>query len=243
MTFLAFGNHTVRNLLHSPYFTFKKILLREEHHQNKELLKLLEKKQIPYQLLNKEQFSRYSPDKKSQGIVAFIRSYDYVSISSLLSRQSQRKFPLIVMLDSIEDPHNFGAILRTCAALAVDGVIIAKKNQVPVNSTVIKVSVGGVAHVPVCQVASLSEAVNELKKRDYKVIATVCEPGAQNYNKFDFDFPVCLVFGNEGEGIRKSLIKKSDHSLYISMNNNIGSLNVSVSCGIILTRVISQWEK
>src|SRR6185369_14338588 len=224
MTFLAFGNHTVRNLINSPYFTFKRILLREEHHQDKELLHLLEQKQIPHQLLNNEQFSRYSPDKKSQGIVAFIRSYEYVSLSSLLSRQPQRKFPLIVMLDSIEDPHNFGAILRTCAALAVDGLIIAKKNQVPVNSTVVKVSMGGVAYVPVCQVNSLSEAVNELKKRDYKIVATVCEPGAQEYNKFDFDFPTCLIFGNEHEGIRKSLIKKSDYSLYIPMSNNIGSL-------------------
>src|SRR6185437_12893223 len=194
MTFLAFGNHTVRNLLHSPYFTFKKILLREEHHQNKELLKLLEKKQIPYQLLNKEQFSRYSPDKKSQGIVAFIRSYEYIKLSSLLSCQPRQKFPLAILLDGIEDPHNFGAILRTAAPLNIDGVIIAKKNQVPVNNTVIKVSVGGVAHVPVCQVDSLAEAVNELKKRDCEIISTVCEPGAQEYHKFNFDSPTCLIF-------------------------------------------------
>src|SRR5690349_15396172 len=140
MTFLALGNHTVRNLICSPYFTLKNVLLREEYRTDKELLKLLEKKQIPYQLLNKQDFSRYSFDKKNQGMVAFIRSYDYVSFSSLLSRQPQRKFPLIVILDSIEDPHNFGAILRTCAALAIDGVIIAKRNQVPVNSTVVKVS-------------------------------------------------------------------------------------------------------
>ena len=127
---------------------------------------MLIKKKIPYQLLNKEQFSRYNPDKKSQGIVAFIRRYDYVKLSSLLSCRPRRKFPLIIMLDGIEDPHNFGAILRTAAALNIDGIIIAKRGQVPVNSTVIKVSVGGVAQVPVCQVASLSEAVNELKKRE-----------------------------------------------------------------------------
>jgi len=135
MTFLAFGNHTVHNLINSPYFTFKKFLLRTEHHQDKELLQLLKKKQIPYQLLGKEQFSRYNFDKKNQGIVAFIRSYNYAKLPSLFSCQPRRKFPLLVMLDSIEDPHNFGAILRTCAALKVDGVIIAKKNQVPVNST------------------------------------------------------------------------------------------------------------
>src|SRR4051794_32462759 len=243
MTFLAFGNHTVRNLLHSPYFAFKKILLREEHHRDKELLQLLIKKKIPHQLLNREQFSRYSPDKKSQGIVAFIRSYDYVKLPSLLSHQPQWKFPLIIMLDGIEDPHNFGAILRTAAALNIDGIIIAKRKQVPVNSTVIKVSVGGVAHIPVCHIDSLAEAVNELKKRDYRIIATVCETGTQEYNKFNFDFPVCLIFGNEHEGIRKSLIKKSDYSLYIPMSNNIGSLNVSVGCGIILARVVSQREK
>jgi len=243
MTFLAFGNHTFRNLLHSPYFTFKKILLREEHHQNKELLKLLEKKRIFYQLLNKEQFSRYNPDKKSQGIVAFVRNYDYIPLSSLLTCQSQRKFPLIIILDRIEDPHNFGAILRTCAALAVDGVIIAKKNQVPVNSTVIKISMGGVAHVPVCQVNSIAEVINQLKNKGYKIISTICQPGTREYDKFDFDFPTCLIFGNEHEGIRPSLVKKSDYSLYIPMNNDITSLNVSVSCGIILAQVISQWEK
>lgn len=243
MTFLAFGSHTVRNLLNSPYFTFKKILLREEHKKDKELLKLLEQKKIPYELLDKETFSRYNFDKKNQGMVAFIRNYDYVSLSSLTSRQPQRKFPLIIMLDSLEDPHNFGAILRTSAALAIDGIIIAKKNQVPVNSTVVKVSVGGIAYVPVCQVDSLGASINELKKKGYQIIATICQPEAQVYNKLNFDFPTCLIFGNEHEGIRPSLIKKSDYSLYIPMNNNITSLNVSVSCGIVLAQIVSQWEK
>ncbi|CAI2161752.1 1313_t:CDS:2 [Funneliformis geosporum] len=214
------------------------VLLREEQQKDQELLRLLTTKQIPYQLLSKENFSRYSFDKKNQGIVAFIHSYNYVSLSSLLSQPPQRKIPLIVMLDSIEDPHNFGAILRTCAALKVDGIIIAKKNQVPVNSTVVKVSVGGVAYVPVCQVSNLGEVVNELRKKDYQIISAVCEPDSQAYGKFNFDFPTCLIFGNEHEGIRKNLIKKSDFSLYIPMGNNMASLNVSVSCGIILAHAI-----
>ncbi|RHZ35617.1 23S rRNA (guanosine(2251)-2'-O)-methyltransferase RlmB [endosymbiont GvMRE of Glomus versiforme] len=240
---LAFGKHTVRNLLNSPYFDFEKILLREEEYKNdKELLGLLEKKQITYNLLKKERFERYSFNKKNQGIVAFISDYHYASLDYLLSRQPQRKFPLIVMLDSIQDPHNFGAILRTCAALKVDGIIISTENQVSVTNAVINVSAGGIAYVPICQV-NLKEVINELKKRDYKVISTVCEPEATEYSKFNFDFPTCLVFGNEHEGIRKSLINKSDYSLYIPMSNNIGSLNVSVSSGIILAQVVSQWGK
>ena len=240
MTFLAFGNHTVRSILNSPYFSIRKILLLDKYRNDKELLETIEKKRVPYQLLDKEQFSRYSFDKKNQGIVALIRNYDYFSLASLLSTRPQHSFPLIILLDSIEDPHNFGAILRTCAALKVDGVIIANKNQVPVNDTVIKVSMGGVAYVPVCQVNNLGEAIEELKKKDYKIIATICESGAEEYNKLTFDFPTCLIFGNEHEGIRQSLIKKSDCSLYIPMNNNIKSLNVSVSCGIILAQIVSQ---
>ena len=243
MTFLAFGNHVVRNLILSPYFTFKKIILREEYKKDKKLLDELTIKQITYEILDKEQFSRYSFDKKNQGIVALIRNYDYVSLPSLLNYQPKRKFPLIIMLDSIEDPHNFGAILRTSAALNIDGIIIAKKNQVQVNSTVIKVSSGGVAYVPVCQVNNLAEAINELKKKEYKIISTLCDAKSEKYNEFKFDFPTCLIFGNEHEGIRSNLIKKSDYSLYVPMNNNITSLNISVSCGIILAHVVSQWEK
>ena len=244
MTFLAFGNHTVRSLINSPYFQLKKILLLTDKYKNdKSLLKLLEAKKITYQLLDKNDFSRYSFDKKNQGIVAFIKEYNYVSLNFLLKQKPNHQFPLLVMLDSIEDPHNFGAILRTCAALKIDGVIIATKNQVPVNSTVIKVSMGGVAYVPVCQVNNLLEGINELKKNNYQIISTVCQLGAQKYNQTTFNAPICLVFGNEHQGIKQKIIQKSDNSLYIPMNNNISSLNVSVSCGIILAQVINQREK
>ncbi|CAH1759189.1 9994_t:CDS:1 [Entrophospora sp. SA101] len=244
MTFLAFGNHTVRSLINSPYFQLKKILLLADKYKNdRELLKLLETKKITYQLLEKNDFSRYSFDKKNQGIVAFIKEYDYITLNSLLKQNLNHQFPLLAMLDSIEDPHNFGAILRTCAALKIDGVIIAKKNQVPVNSTVIKVSMGGVAYVPVCQVNNLLEAINELKKANYQIISTVCQPEAQKYNQVGFNAPICLVFGNEHQGIKQKIIQKSDNTLYIPMSNNISSLNVSVSCGIILAQIINQREE
>ena len=241
MAFLAFGYHTVINILNSPYFRFKKIVLCDKYRQDKELLKILPKN-VPINWLDQENFSRrYNLDKKTQGIVVFIQNYDYASLPALLARQPQRKFPLIIMLDSIEDPHNFGAILRTAAALKIDGIIIAKKNQVPVNSTVVKVSVGGIAYIPVCQVDNLGTVINELKKKNYKIISMVCEEKVKEYNQLDFDFPTCLILGNEHAGIRTGLLKKSDYSLTIPMSsNNISSLNVSVSCGIILAQIIGQ---
>ena len=139
-------------------------------------------------------------------MVAFIQSYNYASLSTLLTCRPRRKFPLIIMLDSIEDPHNFGAILRTAAALEDDGIIIAKRNQVPVNNTVIKVSMGGAAYVPVCQENNLAKTIEILKDHGYKVIATLCDPQAKEYTQLKFDTPTCLILGNEHQGIRPNLI-------------------------------------
>jgi len=199
-------------------------------------------------ILTKKEFVRASFPKKNQGIVALLSDYDYFSLSGLLQLTSHHKYPLFVMLDCIEDPHNFGAILRISAAFLIDGIIISKKNQVPVNSTVIKVSMGGAAYVPVCQVSSLSEAVNELKKRKYKIVATTCEPleitnnsDAIAFNKLSSLWdkqPLCLIFGNEHSGVKKTLIKKSDYSFYIPISNNVSSLNVATSCGIILSLLV-----
>ncbi|CAG8823405.1 24069_t:CDS:2, partial [Racocetra persica] len=170
---------------------------------------------------------KISFDKKNQGIVAFIREYNYIGLSSLLRMKPNYRFPLLVMLDGVEDPHNFGAILRTCAALKIDGVIIATKNQVQINSTVVKVSMGGAAYVPVCQVSNLLVVLNELKKANYQIISAVCHPEAQNYKKIKLNSPTCLVFGNESQGIRQKIIQKSDQKVYIPINKQIGSLNVS----------------
>jgi len=239
-SFLAFGNHTVRSLLNSSYFTFKKIILLDKYNKDRELISLIDSKKIPYQFLDKVSFSRYGFDKKNQGIVAFLKEYSYVSLSSLLQKKSQRKFPFLLMLDSIEDPHNLGAIVRTCAAFQLDGIIIANKNQVPVNGTVVKVSMGGIAYVPACRVNNLLEAINELKKSGYKIVSSVCQTSSQVYNRSTFNFPVCLVLGNEHDGIRSRIIKKSDMKIYIPMSKHIPSLNVAVSGGIMISEIISQ---
>ncbi|KLL02477.1 MAG: rRNA methyltransferase [Mycoplasmataceae bacterium RC_NB112A] len=239
MTFLVFGYHTVYNLLNSPYWQIKKIFLLEHKYKSeKKLLQLLNEKNIIYHLLTKEQFSRYSFPKQNQGIVALVQKYDYILLNELLSKKPHRQFPLLIMLDRIEDPHNLGAIWRTGAALAIDGIIIGFKNQVPVNGTVVKVSAGGAAYVPVCQVSSLENALNELRKKGYQIAATVCETTTPPPENFNFNAPLCLIFGNEHDGIRSSLLKKSDFFLTIPLHNQITSLNVSVSCGVILAQIL-----
>ena len=142
------------------------------------------------------------------------------------------------MKSPLEDPHNFGAILRSSAAFAVDGIIITKKNQVQVNSTVIKVSSGGIAYVPVCNVDSLEGAIDELRKKQYKIVSTVCEiSSAASYNNLVLDSDMAIIFGNEHRGISQKLVKKSNFLCTIPVNSNISSLNVSVSAAIILANL------
>src|SRR5690242_20173135 len=109
---IAFGRNTLKNLVNSDFFDFKKIIISEEKHQ--EYLKLIEKfsdKDIFCEVVTKKEFERHIPDKKHQGIIGFIRNYNYSSIGYLMRKRPNRNFPLLVMLDSIEDPHNFGAII------------------------------------------------------------------------------------------------------------------------------------
>ncbi|CAG8455367.1 21715_t:CDS:1 [Gigaspora margarita] len=244
MTLVAFGYHPVISILQSPYFCLKKVIIQDKYQNDKVLSKWLAEKKVNFQLLTKGEFERASFSKKSQGIVALLHDYDYLPLSRLWQIIPQQKHPLLVMLDRVEDPHNFGAILRTSAAFSVDGIIIASRNQVPVNSTVIKVSAGGIAHVPICRVNSLGETVNELKKRGYKVVAaTIPNPLSisekiAECHKFQISSPTCLIFGNEHHGIKKSLLQKSDCCLFIPVNNNVSSLNVATSCGIILSWLV-----
>jgi predicted rRNA methylase len=239
MTLIVCGIHVVGSLINSSRFNFEKIFLLKDL-QKKEIFSFLIQKKIPYQLLDKESFSRYTFPKKNQGVVALISDYNYFSLKFLLSQKPQRKFLFFIMLDEIEDPHNFGAILRTAAAFSIDGIIISKRNQVPVNSTVAKVSVGGIAYIPVCRVESLLSALSVLKENNFKIISTICNEDATEYNKLVSNSSICLIFGNEHRGIREKILKKADHSLFIPLSNKkMNSLNVSVSCGIILAHLIN----
>lgn len=238
MTFIAFGIHVINHLLKSPYFTLAKLLIREEHKDKKKLFKLLNEKKIPYQIIDKIKFSRYHINKQHQGLVAFIHRYYYTDLEVLIKKRSNNKFSIIVMLDSIEDPQNFGSILRSTAAQNIDGIIISERNQAPVNNTTIKVSAGGIAHIPVCRVSNLNTAIQELKKNDYQIIATVCQPKAQPYYQIKITSSVCLIFGNEHQGIKPNLIKKSDICIYIPVKNEMNSFNVSTSCSIICAQLL-----
>lgn len=169
-----------------------------------------------------------SSDEKSNIFESFEEFSRHLNLSDNTNK-------LIVMLDSIQDPGNFGAICRTCESFSVDGIIIKKNHQVDVNEVVVKTSLGSANNIPILKIANLSMCLEKLKKIGFWVAATSLDSKAVNINTIKMDFnKLCLIMGNENNGISHLLLKNSDLLVKIPMTGNIQSLNVSVSTGIFL---------
>lgn len=176
-----------------------------------------------------------------QGVVALVaaaaRAQTYVDADTLLNTLSNT--PLVVLLDGIEDPHNLGAILRTCEGAGVDCVFIPEHRAAGLNETVAKTSAGAVEYVRVARVTNLVPLIAELKKRGVWVVGV--EGGAAtSYTEFDCTAPLALVFGSEGRGVRRLVREKCDAIISIPMRGQLNSLNVSVAAGVVLFEVLRQ---
>lgn len=202
----------------------------QDKFNDREIIKLLKNKKIKYTILSKHDMDR-KVDGLHQGIILNIEDYNYASIDEILKDNG-----LIVMLDHIEDPHNFGAIIRTCEAAGVDGIIIPNDRSVCVNATVIKTSVGTTENVKIVRVTNLNNTINYLKKNGYWIIGT--DMNGTDYDKLDYKGKTCIICGNEGKGMSKLVRDNCDFIASIPMNGKVNSLNASVATAIILFEAI-----
>ena len=168
-----------------------------------------------------------------QGIILSVPDYKYVELEKLLKDDA-----LIVMLDHIEDPHNLGAIIRTCEAAGVTGIIIPKDRCATVNPTVIKVSAGALSNMDVCMVTNLNQTIEKLKNNGFWIVGTDME--GDDYTKLDYKGKTCIIIGNEGNGLSKSVRQNCDFIASIKMTGQINSLNASVATGIIVFEALKQ---
>lgn len=128
------------------------------------ILSLIKEKKVPLEYVEIEKLNILSNRGNHQGVVLEIKPFEYSDVNSIINISKKKEHPLILILDEIEDPHNFGAIIRSCDAFGVDGIIIKSRNQVPINMTVSKVSTGAIDYVRVAQVSNLSNVINKLKE-------------------------------------------------------------------------------
>lgn len=188
-----------------------------------------------------EKFRNLAGDSKvnTQGVIAELQSFNYASVDQILKICSQKKNPLLLLLDSIQDTHNLGAIIRTAVCSGVDGIVLTKHNSASVNHTVYKTSAGAVEHIKIAQVNNLVNFMEELKKLNFWIFGSTLED-AKDYTKSDFNLPAALIMGNEEKGIRKLVAEKCDFLIKIPMMSKIQSLNVSVATGVILFEILRQ---
>lgn len=227
---LVYGRNVAKELLENN-FKINKIYIQEGFN-DQNIITMLENSKIEYLTVSKREIDRLAPGV-NQGIILDIPDYSYKSLENVLSKKPN----FIVLLDHIEDPHNLGAIIRTCEAAGVDAIIIPKDRQVQVNATVMKTSVGTINNVDIVQVTNISNTIRELKKEGFWIVGTALN-NSVDYRSVDYDMKTCLIIGNEGSGMSNLVQKNCDYLVKIPMYGVTNSLNASVAAGIMIYEVI-----
>lgn len=224
-----YGRNTVKESLNKNE-NIEKILL-QENFKDQNLKMMIQRSKIPIEYRSKFELDKVAKGNH-QGIIALVSEFKYTNIDELL----QKSF--IVILDHLEDPHNFGAIIRTCEAAGVDGIIIPKNRSVSVNGTVSKVSTGTISNVNISRVTNLAMTIELLKKNGFWIIGTDME--GTDYTKIDYQGQIAIVIGNEGHGMSDIVRKNCDFIATIPMKGSVNSLNASVAAGILIFEATKQ---
>lgn len=230
----VYGKNVAKELLKNKR-NIKKVYLMNGFRDD-EILNLLNNLDVLIEYKEKRQLDKLEGGNH-QGIILQIDDYKYLSLSDMINNLSDN--PFIVILDHLEDPHNFGAIIRTCEAAGTDYIVIPKDRSVSINSTVMKTSVGALDNVKIVMVTNLNTCINELKKKGVWIVGTDME-NSRYYDEIDYRTPTALVIGSEGFGMSNLVKKNCDFIAKIPMNGKINSLNASVAAGIMIYEVVRQ---
>ena len=188
-----------------------------------------------------ESLDRRAQGLRHQGVLGEGGAFAYASFEDVAaSVKAKGDAALLLALDGVTDPHNLGAILRSAAAAAVDGVILPERRSAVVNETVIRASAGTAGRVPVCRVVNLGRALDDLKEAGAWIYGLAAGEGSRDYLEESFDRATVLVLGAEGEGLHLKIRERCDGLLHIPMPGGIESLNVSAAAAITLFRVLAR---
>ena len=203
----------------------------------KQLLALAASRGVRVRRVTTDVLERESRRGVHQGVVADVEKHDAYSVEEIV--RGAAGAPLLVVLDGIEDPHNFGAILRTADAAGADGVVVQSRRSAARGGAAAKASAGAVAHVKIAEVVNIARAVEELKGAGVWTVGLAGEATA-SYDAVDFTLPTAIVLGAEGTGLRRLVRERCDRLASIPMRGHVSSLNVSVAAGIVLFEAVRQ---
>lgn len=236
------GRNAVIEALKSDNVTIEQIFISDRNLSGSinSIFAIAKEKKIVIKKVDKRKLDKISQTGAHQGVIAQTTPYKYCELEDILNYASQKKeLPFLIILDEIEDPHNFGAIIRTAEICGVHGIIIPKRKNVGITPTVYKSSAGAVEYMRICKVVNLNTVIEKLKKKNIWVYGA--DVMGENYS-FDMDLnsSIALVIGSEGRGISKLIKQKCDGLIKIPMMGNIASLNASVAAGILMYEILKQ---
>ncbi len=234
------GRNAVKEAL-SSNATINKILVDKNlEHRRDEVLKLASERRIKVEYVDKFILDKKSNGVRHQGFIAESVDFKYSTLEDMIEiAKNNDKLPFFVLLDGIEDPHNFGAIIRSCECAGVQGIIIPKNRACMVNETVIRTSTGAITNMPIAIVTNLKEAVDRFK--EIGIWTFVAETGGENiYSKTLGKLPIAVIIGSEGNGVKQSLRTYCDGIITLPLQGKVNSLNASVACGIVIFEILRQ---
>ena len=226
---LVYGRNVAKEILQKNK-KVEKVILQDGFDDNL-LNSLIEKAKLPVIYKSKKEIDHLI-DGLHQGIILAIPDYKYYDLDTVFDED------LVVLLDHLEDPHNVGAIIRTCEAAGIKSIIMPKDRQVGINATVMKTSVGTLDNVKVVMVSNLVNAIDKLKTKGFWVVGTTLSDNSVDYREIDYTGKIALVIGNEGVGISNIVTKNCDFLAKIPMYGTTNSLNASVATGIMIYEII-----
>lgn len=207
---------------------------------DKKIIQLARQNGIPVREVDRKKLIEIAGHDKTQGVVALVMEYAYASIEDIFKNSlSKNEAPLLAILDEIQDPHNFGAIIRSAEAFGFHGIIISKDRSVGITETVVKTSAGAVAHLPIARVNNLAATIKELKQRNVW-IAGMDQDAKETLFESDLNRPLAIVIGSEGKGMRRLVKENCDFLVSIPMVGNINSLNASVAAALVFCEARKQ---
>lgn len=232
---LVYGKNVASEILKKNE-KVRKIFL-QDNFNDKNIISLIEKNKIPVFYKNKNELDKLA-DSHHQGIILFIDDFVYCNLEEFINKDDA----VVLILDHIEDPHNLGAMIRTCEAAGVDGIILPKNRSVEVNATVMKTSAGALSNIKIASVTNLKSTIDKLKKNGFWIIGTDMIDSV-DYRSIDYSGKVALVIGSEGFGMSRIVRESCDFVANIPMYGKVNSLNASVACGIMVYEIINNHRK
>jgi 23S rRNA (guanosine2251-2'-O)-methyltransferase len=204
-----------------------------------ELMGLLRSHGIVPQQVPAEKFNQFG-NRNHQGVVTYLSPVDFEPLEEVVARLwEEGKTPFIIILDSVTDVRNFGAIVRSAECAGAHAIIFPSKGSARIGADAVKTSAGAIHHIPICKVNSLKSTISFLQQSGIKVVAAT-EKASVTYTNAKLDGPIAVVMGSEDEGISENALKMADELVVIPIKGKVSSLNVSVAAALIMYEVIRQ---